>query len=421
MRPVKFVHCADLHLGTPFAGISELHPELGQSLYQSTYASFDNIVSIAIKEEADCVLIAGDIYDSEDKSLQAQLRFRSGLIRLSDAGISTFIAYGNHDPLNGWSATLKWPDEVFAFPGNKVELVTLKRHDETLASIYGISFSKRDIKENLALRFAPAIESIPRIGLLHANLGANTGHEPYAPCSIGDLSGAGMDYWALGHVHQGYIIRPANPAIVYPGCSQSRSPRETGPKGCYLVTLESGCDPVIDFVPTDVVRYVSDTIDISTCLSLDEVMESVAKRCTELAEMSEGRNLIIRLSIRGRTDLHSQLQRPDSIPDMLASIREQLIAGEPWIWLDRLSLDTAGTYDLESLRHGNDFVADIVSVFDELENPESRNREELGEISQVLFDKWQGHGYLEELPEETLTHLAGEAKEQILDLLLREN
>ena len=157
MRPVRFIHCADLHLGTPFKGISELNPDLGDLLYQSTYLSFDNIVTLAIKESVDCVLIAGDVYDSEDKSLQAQLRFRNGLSRLSEAEIPTLIAYGNHDPLNGWSATLKWPKGVFTFPGDKVECIPLQKNAETIAMVYGISFAKRDIKERQHLMLSTII------------------------------------------------------------------------------------------------------------------------------------------------------------------------------------------------------------------------------------------------------------------------
>jgi DNA repair exonuclease SbcCD nuclease subunit len=420
MRPVRFIHCADLHLGTPFKGISELNPELGDMLYQSTYVSFDNIVALAIKEKVDCVLIAGDVYDSEDKSLQAQLRFRNGLSRLSNAGIHTLIAYGNHDPLNGWSATLKWPEGVFSFPGDKVECIPLKEQDETIALVYGISHAKREIKDNLSLEFVPKDERIPRIGLLHANVGINTGHEPYAPCSIEDLCSNHIDYWALGHVHQGGVIRPANPAIIYPGCTQSRSPHETGSKGCYIVTLEFGSDPVIEFAPTDVVRYFSDSIDISRCLSVDDIADSAIKKCEEMSAESHGRSLLIRLSLKGRTPLHSQLQRANSISDLLGSIRDQLANRDPWIWLDRLNLDTAGTYDLDSLRQGKDFPADIVSVFDELNNPDSQYWKELHEISQLMFTKWPGSAYIEEPSQTDLLDLAKEARAQLLDSLLKE-
>jgi len=420
MRPVKFIHCADLHLGTPFKGISELNPDLGDMLCRSTYTSFDNIVALAIKEKVDCVLIAGDIYDNEDRSLQAQLRFRDGVSRLAEAGIRTLIAYGNHDPLNGWSATLKWPERTFVFPGDKVECIPLEEQNETIALVYGISFAKRDVRDNLSLRFDPALERVPRIGLLHANVGINTGHEPYAPCSVDDLCNNHIDYWALGHVHQGAIIRSANPAIVYPGCSQSRSPHEHGSKGCYVVTLEFGVDPIIKFVATDVVRYLFDSVDISPCLSMDEVADSAVKKCQEMLAKSEGRNLLVRLSLIGKTILHAQLQRADSISDLLGNMREQLANQEPWIWLDRLNLDTFGTYDLDLLRQGKNFTADVISIFDELGDTSSSEQKELYERLQPLFGKWQGRSYLEQPTQDELLGLAREAQEQLLDLLLRE-
>jgi exonuclease SbcD len=420
MRPIKFIHCADLHLGTPFKGISELNPQLSDTLRQSTYTSFDNIIALALKERVDCVLIAGDIYDSEDRSLRAQLCFRDGVSRLSDAGIRTLIAYGNHDPLNGWSATLKWPEGTVAFPGDKVECIPLEDQNEKIAMIYGISFAKRDVKDNLSLRFDPAHERIPQIGLLHANVGINTGHEPYAPCSVDDLCSNRIDYWALGHVHQGTVIRSANPAIVYPGCSQSRSPHEPGSKGCYLVTLESGVDPVIKFVATDVVRYAFCSVDISPCSSLDDVADSVVKKCEEVLAASDGRNLIVRLSLNGKTTLHPQLQRANSTSDLLGNARDQLADREPWIWLDQLNLDTAGTYDLDLLRQGKDFTADVISVFDEVGKPESLFRKELYERFQPLFSKWQGRGYLEQPTQDELLALTIEAREQLLDLLTKE-
>jgi len=418
MKPVSFIHCADLHIETPFKGISEIQPELQELLYQSTYQSFNNIIELAVDKKVDCVVIAGDIYDSEDKSLRAQMRFRDGLVRLAEFGIQAFIVNGNHDPLSGWSAKLEWPAGMHCFSGESVECIPLLRNGEIVANIYGISFAKRDIKENLALRFPKADKSAPCIGLLHANVGGNTAHDPYSPCTVEDLSLTGIDYWALGHIHNHSILSSSKPSVVYSGCSQGRSPREVGPKGCCFVTLEPGYAPTIEFIPTDIIRYKSDSLDISSGSSIDDVLSLVTEKCKEISSELEKRISIIRLVLTGRTNLHKELQKGDSIPGILEDIRRHFIGRDPLIWLDKLVLGTAGTYDVDSLRQGNDFIADIISIFDEFQNVKSQNLEELREILRPLFLKWRGRDYLEELKGEELLELANEARGQMLNKLI---
>ena len=201
MEAVRLIHCADLHIDSPFKGVAEVHPALRDVLYQSTYRSFNNIIDLAIREKVDCVLIVGDIFDSANKSLHAQIRFRNGLKRISDAGIPSFVVYGNHDALDSWSASLEWPDQVTILGGERVERHPLTKEGRTIANIYGISFPTRDIYDNLSLGFENQDHKVPAIGLLHTNVGKNTGHKQYAPASIKDLSSRGMDYWALGHIH----------------------------------------------------------------------------------------------------------------------------------------------------------------------------------------------------------------------------
>ncbi len=142
VRPFTFIHCADLHLGTPFRGLSELNPDLGEKLHKSTYAAFDNIVQLAITEKVDGVLIAGDVFDSEDRSLKAQLKFRDNLALLSGEGIHTYIAHGNHDPLSGWAAKLELPERVFVFPGGKVE------NRQTIVEALAYNFNIDHIKQH---------------------------------------------------------------------------------------------------------------------------------------------------------------------------------------------------------------------------------------------------------------------------------
>ena len=171
MHPFKFIHCSDLHLDAPFVGISSLHPSLAKLLRYATERAFQNIISLAIEKQVDALLIAGDIYNDLDKSLQAQLKFRDGLKKLFEAGIPSFIVHGNHDPLNSWSASLDWPLGVKKFSGHQVEQVPILKDGKIIAQIYGISYPKKEVKENLALLFNKEQSSGFAIGLLHANVG----------------------------------------------------------------------------------------------------------------------------------------------------------------------------------------------------------------------------------------------------------
>ena len=143
MTAFRFIHCSDLHIDSPFKGLASQVPSLTGRLRESTFQAFYKIVKFALEEKVDAVLIAGDIFDGADRSLQAQLKFRRGLQELSQGGIPSFIVHGNHDPSNSWSHTLDWPEGTTIFPGNKVERFPVIREEETLAWIYGISYPRK--------------------------------------------------------------------------------------------------------------------------------------------------------------------------------------------------------------------------------------------------------------------------------------
>ncbi|MBT5550192.1 MAG: DNA repair exonuclease, partial [Nitrospina sp.] len=239
MTAFRFIHCSDLHIDSPFKGLASQVPSLTDRLRESTFQAFNKIVKLALEEKVDAVLIAGDIFDGADRSLQAQLKFRRGLLELSQGGIPSFIVHGNHDPSHSWSHTLDWPESTTIFPVNKVERIPVIKDGETLAWIYGISYPQKEVNDNLALKFKKDQEQGFAIGLLHANVGQQPGHDNYAPCSLQDLISRDFDYWALGHIHEFKVLREDNPCIVYSGNTQARHLNETGPKGCCLVTLNS--------------------------------------------------------------------------------------------------------------------------------------------------------------------------------------
>ena len=412
----KFIHCSDLHIDSPFKGFSSMGHPLAEVLRKSTYQAFQNIVELALKEKVEAVLIAGDIYDGSDKSLEAQLKFRRGLQELSDAGIDTFIVNGNHDPLDSWSASLDWPERVHMFSGTQVECIPVKRNGIVKAHIHGISYPKRDVRENLAQKFSRGNAEGFAIGLLHCNVGHQSGHDNYAPCSMDDLISSGMDYWALGHIHRFQVLRKSSPAIVYSGNSQARHRREAGEKGCCLVTLNESATPLVEFIPNDAVRYIQEEVDLVGVISLEEVIHAVRLKCESLADKNKERDIFLDLLLNGRTQVHFELQREDSIKELQAEIRTYFQGRTPSIWLN-LKVNTAGIYDIDSLREGKDFVADLISLFELEEKGESFS--DLKEALKPLFETWQGKKHLNSLSDKEMRDILIQAKALCLDNLLK--
>ena len=101
MQAIRFVHAADLHLDAAFAGITREAPaELVRTLRESTFVALDRLAALCERERPDFLVIAGDAYNLEDRSLRAQLALRDACARLARIGVPVFIAHGNHDPLS---------------------------------------------------------------------------------------------------------------------------------------------------------------------------------------------------------------------------------------------------------------------------------------------------------------------------------
>jgi DNA repair exonuclease SbcCD nuclease subunit len=411
----RFIHCSDLHIDSPFKGFSAIHPEWAERLREAPLQSFLNIVDLAIRERVDAVIIAGDVFDGEDKSLHAQFKFRNGLQKLSDNGIPSFIAHGNHDPLNSWSRTLKWPEGVTVFPGDSAQSVPIVKGGQTVAHIYGTSFPERDMFDNLTQRFERQQDSGFAVAVLHANVGGHPDHDPYAPCAVDDLVARGMDYWALGHIHLREVLRKSHPAIVYCGNSQGRHFKESGSKGCCLVTLDEGAIPDIQFLATDTIRFVESAVDVSACATLDAVVETIVRQCKTLLIQAEGRSLVVRQTLIGRTDIHALLRKGGTLESLRNEVFRSFSVRESGLWLE-FRLQTRGAYDIDALKQGKDFVADLIALYDSKTAPGTFP--ECREPLKDLFRSWEGGYLLSELTDDELREILFQARNLTLDLLI---
>lgn len=366
-----FVHAADLHLDTPFSGIGSVAPRVARELREASLAAFDTIIELALERDAAFLLVAGDVYDGAERGLRAQLRFRDGLARLADAGISSFVVHGNHDPLRtGWSAITTWPERVtiFGCDPHQIQVVPLERSGEVIATVQGLSYAKAATTENLARHFTRPEGAGVHIGLLHCNVeGAAEGHANYSPCSLEDLRRTGLDYLALGHIHEHQVLARGGaegPWVVYPGNSQARSPRasEQGAKGAVVATVEDGAVREVELVPCDLVRFCTATLDISASSDLSGLATALVEAGRAEAERAEGRAAVLRGRLVGRGPLHHELGRQGVRDELLAALRDDAEGTSPLCWWDSLVVESAAPLERAALRTRGDFAADLLTL-----------------------------------------------------------
>ena len=363
----RFLHAADLHMDTPFTGMRRVDASLVTTLRDATTLAFDNLVNAALEHSVAFVVLAGDIYDGPERGVRAQLAFRNGLDRLAQAGIPSFVVHGNHDPVeDGWSAVRKWPDRVTVFGPGSVATVPVERDGQRLALIHGISYARRETKENLVLRFRRDRAECFQVGVLHCNAGANADYAPYSPCSVDDLVSAGLDYWALGHVHLRQFLYEGGPWIAYPGNLQGLSPKpsELGAKGVLLVDVDDGRVASVDFLPLDVVRFDAFDMDIAGLADVSGLIDALVEAACERAATHGGRTVVLRVSLTGRGAVHLDLRRSHVRDQFLLPVRTALASATPAVWLDAIDDRTSPELDVAALRGRGDFAADLIETVD---------------------------------------------------------
>lgn len=276
---IRILHAADLHLDSPFEGLSSEKAAVRRSEQRQLLRS---LAQIRAESGAQLVLLPGDLFDSE-----LGWQGTEDLLRLSLAEMEApvFISPGNHDfySVNGRWSKLSLPENAHVFRSPELEPVELP---ELGARVWGAAFTGTN--SGPMLRDFRAEREPGRLELLciHGDVGVPGSR--YDPISEAELAGSGIDYAALGHAHMFSGLRRAGDCFyAWPGCPEGRGFDETGEKGVIIADVEPG-RVELNFVPVCTRRYENLSVDASELADF------------RLPEGSE-RN-IYKLTVTGETD-----------------------------------------------------------------------------------------------------------------------
>lgn len=336
---VRFIHGADLHLDSPFIGLKTLPDFLWEKIYQSTFMALTNLVNHAIEKQVDFVLLAGDIYDSDDRSVKAQAFLKKEMERLNQAEIPVFICHGNHDYIENSGLHLKMPENVELF-NQAVETKWLTTKVGERVAISSFSYNSRWITKRMIAEYPKKYESADfHIGMLHGfSEGLETAHGHYAPFTVNELKNKGYDYWALGHIHTRQVLE-TQPPILYAGNTQGRSSKEMGIKGCELVNLTLS-DASIETLETQVIQWETLEISLANLSKLDEVYREIQERIEE--KTASQKNYLLAIDLVDTNDLLPIVRKKVSQGELLEAL-QQISSKEPFIWVNQIKLQKRTT------------------------------------------------------------------------------
>jgi len=288
---LKILHTADIHLGARFSGLgSKGAPQREQLL-----VTFKNVISTAINEKVDIVLIAGDLFDSNQQPQRNMDLVIEQFNLLGSSNIPVCLIPGTHDSLDS-SSIYRKVDFEGKCPNLKVftdENMSWKDYPRLDLTVYG--------KPNLSNRSSVSpLKGLRRstsskfhIGMAHGSL--------YIPEKIAEddhvfrldeVRSSGMDYLALGHWHRAYKCPIESPAW-YPGPPEW-IPGQTEKGVVLLVSLSPAGEVEVEPRKLGLRDYSEVEIDMSEIQDLAMLKSRISE--------GAGQNLIAKVTLKGLRD-----------------------------------------------------------------------------------------------------------------------
>ena len=330
--PFRFIHTADVHLDSPLRSLALRDPRIAEMIGNATRQAFERIIELCIEERVDALMIVGDLFDGDLRSMKTAIFFGMQMRRLDEVGVCVFIVRGNHDAESTITKKLSLPDCVHLFTGRAQAV----RMDEKDVVVHGVSFANRQAPESLLPKFKGPVPGLFNIGLMHTSLAGAEGHDDYAPCGLTDLVEHGFDYWALGHVHKRQVHAEDPCVVLMPGNPQGREINEAGARSVTLVSVAENGGVTLEERVTSIAQFERLPVDLAGVEEWREVVAAIESALGDARDLAQSDHLVARLEIVGETALAFKLRRD---ADLLLEEARQAAASLPKTAIEKVVID----------------------------------------------------------------------------------
>ncbi|CAM3151782.1 metallophosphoesterase family protein [Sporolactobacillus spathodeae] len=406
---IRFIHAADLHLDRPFEGLSDLPASIHERVKNSIFEALDQLVHHAVMEKVDFVILAGDIFDDSRRSIRAQKQFIRAMDVLNQSDIPVCLVFGNHDYLDNHSKRLDLPANVHVFP-ERPEPFRIETASGEIAAVYGFSYHRRHISEDMVKYFKKDGNADYHIGILHGAQRMAASEDVYAPFTIEDLRAKAFDYWALGHIHKRESLA-SDPPIEYSGDIQGLSIKETGEKGISLVALDaSGAH--VQLLPTASILWETAELSIAPPhLNLNDIDEALS----QVREKNRLRDRAVFLRVKAIVTKAEQEMDvlEQEISDLIDAGNDAEVDRNNFVWLLDASIDIKPIWSHEEMLARPNFIGDLFRTIDA--------QTDLEPVVQPLLAHRQGRRYLRMPDDNEAMEIRQKAEQILAEALLRKN
>lgn len=307
---LRFIHCADLHLDRSFEGLYLMNESVDE-LLEINEKVLESIVSVAIKEAVDFVLLVGDTFHQNRPSLKTQHQFFTQMSRLEVAHIPVYLSFGNHDYYEEARYWFDFPKNVHLFTEETVQTIIGETKQGVSYCISGFSYQKPWLDESKVAQF-PRRQGTYHIGMYH---GDQQG-EHYAPFVVQEMKQKGYDYWALGHIHVATTLS-TQPPIIYPGTPQGHTQKEKETPGILLVTLTQG-EATWEAIPVHQLSWQEITLSLAGVSNQRMALEKIQNLFTV------SKKALIRLVLSETADLPKNWLNAKEKKELIAYLNHEL-------------------------------------------------------------------------------------------------